>query len=469
MNAPIWMRERSSSLKRLLYFFDAGLTSAALILAIELYGVAWSRFYTILVASSFCVSVFVFDSYEVYRSMRNDDLLKEAVLIMRAWAVIVSVVVFALFSFGISRDFSRVTLYSWFLSAPLLLILGHILARSVFRSMAPGFVKLKSGVIVGHGDHGKHIAETIKNTPWLGIRILGFFDDQCRKSNGKRENRPILGKISDLPGYLAANSVDFVYIALSLDEQSKAVQILQTCRTLGCEIHLVPNLHTFKIFNTEMQRLGDNIVLSFNPRVRGKRYFDILFSLGALAITLPCTLVIALLVKLHDGGPVFYGHPRITSAGRRFKCLKFRTMCVDADRKLAALLARDPQARDEWERTFKLKNDPRVTKIGSFLRKTSLDELPQFINVLKGDMSVVGARPIVYKELCNYYKETSGLYCSVKPGITGPWQTSSRSDTEDYDERVRMDEEYILNCSFWGDLKIILKTTKCIFTGKGAY
>jgi exopolysaccharide biosynthesis polyprenyl glycosylphosphotransferase len=469
MDAPIWMRERSSLLKRLLYFFDAGVSTSVLILAIYLYGITWSRFYTILVVCVFFLSVFVFDSYEVYRSIRNDDLFKEAVLITRAWAVIVAVVVFSLFSFGVSKEYSRVSLYSWFLSAPLLLIFGHFLVRGAFRSFASKYRGFKNAVIVGHGVHGEQIAKTIKNSPWLGVNLLGFFDDRDVKSNGTWEDSPILGRIADLPSYLAENSVDFVYIALSLGDLDKTLHILQTCRTLGCEIYLVPNLLTFKIFNTEMQRLGDNIVLSFNPRVRGKRYFDILFSLAAIVVTLPCTLVIALLVKLHDGGPVFYGHPRITSGGRRFKCLKFRTMCVDADRRLADLLERDPQAREEWEKTFKLKNDPRVTKIGSFLRKTSLDELPQFINVLKGDMSVVVARPIVYKELCNYYKETSGLYCSVRPGITGPWQTSSRSDTEDYDERVRMDEEYILNCSFWGDLKIILKTTKCIFSGKGAY
>jgi lipopolysaccharide/colanic/teichoic acid biosynthesis glycosyltransferase len=176
------------------------------------------------------------------------------------------------------------------------------------------------------------------------------------------------------------------------------------------------------------------------------------------------------LIKLGDGGPVLYAHERITSRGRKFKCLKFRTMRVGADQELAALLADDPALREEWEKHFKLKDDPRVTRIGRFLRHASLDEFPQFINVLKGDMSVVGARPIVGRELREYYKnDSAGLYCSMKPGVTGPWQVGKRSDTDDYDERVRLDDWYILNSSLWTDVKIIVKTVAALFKGKGAY
>jgi len=144
-------------------------------------------------------------------------------------------------------------------------------------------------------------------------------------------------------------------------------------------------------------------------------------------------------------------------------------MHVNADNRLEEILKNDPQAKAEWDKYFKLKNDPRVTWIGRFLRKTSLDELPQFINVLKGDMSVVGARPIVYRELHDYYKENGGLYCSIKPGITGIWQVSKRNDTEDYQERVQIDTWYALNRNFWMDMKIILQTVGRMFTGKGAY
>jgi lipopolysaccharide/colanic/teichoic acid biosynthesis glycosyltransferase len=144
-------------------------------------------------------------------------------------------------------------------------------------------------------------------------------------------------------------------------------------------------------------------------------------------------------------------------------------MCIDADTKLKDILENDKKARKEWGKAFKLKDDPRITRIGHFLRKTSLDELPQFINVLKGEMSVVGARPIVDRELYDYYKEDAGIYCSIKPGITGPWQVGKRSDTVDYHERVELDKWYVLNNSFWLDTKIIFKTIWSMINENGAY
>ena len=200
-----------------------------------------------------------------------------------------------------------------------------------------------------------------------------------------------------------------------------------------------------------------------------KRLFDVSFSLLALVIILPIMIPLAIAIKLTDGGSVFFRHERVGFRGRKFKLLKFRSMYPDADRRLKEILEKDPKAREEWERTFKLKNDPRVTPIGKFLRKTSLDELPQFFNVLKGDMSIVGPRPVVEEELKKYYREKAEIYKSVKPGITGYWQVEGRSDVEDYEERVRMDEWYVKNQSFWLDIKIILKTIKVMLTGKGAY
>ncbi len=200
-----------------------------------------------------------------------------------------------------------------------------------------------------------------------------------------------------------------------------------------------------------------------------KRPFDLIFSLLAILLLGPIMLFIAILIKITDRGPVFYTHERVGYKGKKIKVLKFRSMYPDADKRLKEILEKDPKAREEWEKTFKLKNDPRVTLIGKFLRKTSLDELPQFFNVLKGDMSIVGPRPVVEEELKKYYKEKAEIYKSVKPGITGYWQVEGRSDVEDYEERVRMDEWYVKNQSFWLDVKIILKTIKVMLTGKGAY
>jgi len=213
--------------------------------------------------------------------------------------------------------------------------------------------------------------------------------------------------------------------------------------------------------------MGDLVVKNNIPW--WKRPFDIGFSLFAILVTLPIMIFIAIIIKLTDGGSVFYSHIRVGYRGRKFKVLKFRSMYMDADKKLKEILDNDPKAKEEWEKTFKLKNDPRITPIGKILRKTSLDELPQFLNVLKGDMSVVGPRPVVEEELKKYYKDKIEIYTSVKPGITGYWQVEGRNDVEDYKKRVAMDEWYVKNQSFLLDLKIILKTIKVMITGKGAY
>ena len=178
---------------------------------------------------------------------------------------------------------------------------------------------------------------------------------------------------------------------------------------------------------------------------------------------------IALIIKLTDRGNIFFKHERVGYKGKPFKVLKFRTMYPDAEKRLKKILEKDPKAKEEWEKTFKLKNDPRVTPIGKFLRKYSLDELPQFFNVLKGDMSIVGPRPVVREELQRYYKDKADIYKSVKPGVTGYWQVEGRSDVEDYAKRVNMDVWYVYNQSFWLDLKIIFKTIWVMLTGRGAY
>ncbi len=198
-----------------------------------------------------------------------------------------------------------------------------------------------------------------------------------------------------------------------------------------------------------------------------KRAMDLGGALALLLACLPVFLAVALLVR-RDGGPVFYAHPRIGRHGRPFGCLKFRSMVVDADRRLAEVLARDPAARAEWEATRKLRRDPRVTAIGRFLRATSLDELPQLINVLRGEMSLVGPRPVQAAELEQHYGADAAHYLAVRPGITGPWQVSGRSDTS-YATRVALDVAYATSPSLWTDIAILLRTPLAVLQRRGAY
>jgi Undecaprenyl-phosphate galactose phosphotransferase WbaP len=200
-----------------------------------------------------------------------------------------------------------------------------------------------------------------------------------------------------------------------------------------------------------------------------KRLFDILFSLSVLILFFPVYLILALLIALSSEGPIFYVQERVGKNYKRFNCIKFRTMVSNADEILVQMMETSPQLRQEFETSFKLKQDPRITKIGQFLRITSLDEFPQFWNVLKGDMSVVGPRPLVAEELPKYGNHINQVL-TIRPGITGLWQVSGRNDIP-YPQRVQIDLHYVKFRNFWLDLWIILKTIDVVILPKnnGAY
>lgn len=206
-----------------------------------------------------------------------------------------------------------------------------------------------------------------------------------------------------------------------------------------------------------------------NPRnsFTAKRALDIIAASLGLIFVAPLLLIVALLVRLQDGQAAIFSHTRYGQYGRTFKCYKLRSMVPDAAERLQALLDSNPEARREWELTQKLTHDPRITPLGRFIRATSIDELPQLINVLKGDMSLVGPRPISLSER-GKYGENFADYCSVRPGITGLWQISGRSKIS-YPERVRIDTSYAQTRSFWGDVMIILKTIPAVLKSDGAW
>jgi len=198
-----------------------------------------------------------------------------------------------------------------------------------------------------------------------------------------------------------------------------------------------------------------------------KRIFDVAMASLLLGPLLPICAIVSLMIA-GDGGPIFFAHERVGRNGRVFKCFKFRTMVPDAAKILDEVLESDPEAREEWLRTRKLKNDPRITRIGKLLRATSIDELPQLINVLVGDMSLVGPRPVIHEELREHYKGNNSHYLLVRPGLTGLWQISGRNHT-DYEQRVHLDSRYVQNWSLWGDIVILIRTIPVVISGYGAY
>jgi exopolysaccharide production protein ExoY len=196
-------------------------------------------------------------------------------------------------------------------------------------------------------------------------------------------------------------------------------------------------------------------------------FIDMSVAFVAILLLLPVLVLITAAIFVTDGRPIIFAHKRIGRYGRQFPCLKFRSMSRDADKRLAHLLATDPAAREEWDRDHKLRNDPRITKLGNFLRKTSLDELPQLFNVLRGEMSLVGPRPIVLGEVPRYGRYFNE-YCSVKPGITGLWQVSGRNDVS-YRRRVAMDVMYTRNRSTVTNVWILIATVPSVLASRGSY
>ena len=216
----------------------------------------------------------------------------------------------------------------------------------------------------------------------------------------------------------------------------------------------------------ECARLSDGLPSNGSQIYRsvGKRVFDIVFAVALLVLCFPVFILLSILVWL-DGGPPVFSHERVGRGGREFNCLKFRTMCVDAEQVLRRHLRENAQARREWEAHHKLSDDPRITRLGRFLRRTSLDELPQLVNVLRGEMSLVGPRPVTVEEL-RRYKANLPKYLALRPGVTGLWQVHGRGRVS-YAERVEMDARYFTSLSFGGDLSLLLKTSLVVVRRQG--
>jgi len=241
------------------------------------------------------------------------------------------------------------------------------------------------------------------------------------------------------------------------------------------EVAFAPPLKGLSLYGMRVQNFFGSHTVLLRPRRPVdkplnrimKRAMDVIGALAGLVLLGIPMLAVALMIK-RDGGPAFYAQERVGYRGRPFRCWKFRSMVANADEVLHKLLASDAKAKAEWEKDFKLKNDPRVTRLGQFIRKTSIDELPQLWNVLRGDMSLVGPRPIVAKELTDFYGDSAGDYMAVKPGVTGLWQVSGRNDVS-YDYRVYLDTWYVSHWSVWTDIVIIIETLGILISRDGAY
>jgi len=326
--------------------------------------------------------------------------------------------------------------------------------------------------VLGAGRTAELLLQCLQRNPWLGLRAEAVFDDDPAKYGTTIGGVPVVGAIEAAPKWAATHGVRHAVVAMP---GARPERLSQLWRELGHEFpHLIviPGLVGFASLWVEAKDIGGVLGLEVRQRLLlpwprlVKRLLDVALCLLAAPFVATLILVFAGLIKL-DGGQVFYSQRRIGREGRPFQAWKFRSMVSNADAVLKHLLEEDEELRREWERDHKLKSDPRVTWIGGFLRKTSLDELPQAWNILIGDMSWVGPRPITQPEL-DRYGEHGQLYLRVRPGLTGLWQVSGRNHTT-YDERVAHDAYYVRNWSVWLDIFILAKTVRVALRGEGAY
>ncbi|AWF33474.1 MULTISPECIES: undecaprenyl-phosphate galactose phosphotransferase WbaP [Klebsiella] len=392
--------------------------------------------------------------------------LKEILRTLAIFAIIeIAVIAFTTWSF------SR---YLWGLTWLLTLILVPIFRMVIKRILNKLGYWQRDTWVIGSGENAHEAYKAITSERNLGLNIVGFIASEGGIPPGKK-----IDGIDVLPNnihWLMTKDKKTQFIVAVESHQSEMRNTwLRNFMIKGFRyISVIPTLRGMPLDSTDMSFIFSHEVMIFrvqqnlakwSSRIL-KRLFDIAGSISIIIILSPALIYISRKVK-QDGGPAIYGHERIGKGGKSFKCLKFRSMVINSKEVLEELLENDSDARAEWDATFKLKNDPRITKIGGFLRRTSLDELPQLFNVLKGEMSLVGPRPIITAELERYNDEVD-YYLLSKPGMTGLWQVSGRSDV-DYETRVYLDAWYVKNWSMWNDIAILFKTIGVVLKKDGAY
>lgn len=392
--------------------------------------------------------------------------LKEILRTLVIFAIIeIAVIAFTTWSFSRSL---------WVLTWGLVLILVPISRMGAKRILNSAGYWQRETWIIGSGVNAQEAYKAISGERNLGLNIVGFIACEDGTPAGKSING--IDVLSDDIYWLATKDKKTQFIVAVESHQSEMRNTwLRNFMIKGFRyVSVIPTLRGMPLDSTDMSFIFSHEVMIFrvqqnlakwSSRIL-KRLFDIAGSIAIIIILSPVLIYISQKVK-KDGGPAIYGHERIGKDGKSFKCLKFRSMVINSKEVLDNLLENDLAAKREWDATFKLKNDPRITKIGGFLRRTSLDELPQLFNVLKGEMSLVGPRPIITAELERYNDEVD-YYLLSKPGMTGLWQVSGRSDV-DYETRVYLDAWYVKNWSMWNDIAILFKTIGVVLKKDGAY
>lgn len=460
------VRDNASAIMVFQRLLDPLLAVGLLVLLSQWQQVAFVEPYSVLAILVFLLILPVFKATGLYRSYRSSTLPSVMRRIFIGWGLVLVILLVLGYGTKTSSIFSRSLLISWAITVPFVLYLVHQAIWMSLRSLRSLGRNHRTAIVAGATKVGRHLAEQIHHSPYLGIKLLGFFDNQTPANASQFQGKPLLGTLEELPHYVRTHQIDVVYIALPTKEEETIATLLKELQDTTACVYFAPNILMFSLMQARTYEINGLPLIAVweipfsNLQYALKRCIDILVAGLALILLAPLMVLIAIGVKLSSPGPVLFKQRRYGMNGREIVVYKFRSMTVTEDGDLVV------QAK---------RGDSRVTKVGAFLRRTSLDELPQFINVLQGRMSIVGPRPHAVAHNEQYRKLISGymLRHKVKPGITGWAQVNGfRGETDTLEKmkmRVDYDLQYLKNWSLTLDLQIIFKTAFVFFHSKNAY
>jgi putative colanic acid biosynthesis UDP-glucose lipid carrier transferase len=419
----------------------------------------------ILMILAFFISSSVYQLIEPYRNWRAGRMLAYARDVVTGWAITVGILCLLGMIAGMSRFFDPQVLMAWFISTPLVMLGSH-LAAGLLRTNPADHGELRTSIIVGTNDVGMKFAKVMERNPNLFMKMVGYFDDRTEERHPANLGHPVLGTMADVAAYVRTHQIKMIYISQPLSAQPRIRKLLEELQDTTASVYFLPDIYVFDLMQARFDSVGGMPVIAICETpftgVDGliKRLSDIVIGAVIQLMLLPIMLVIAIAVKLSSPGPIIFRQRRYGLYGEEIIVYKFRSMRVTEDG------AKVTQAT---------KNDARVTPIGAFLRRSSLDELPQFINVLQGRMSIVGPRPHAVAHNEQYRKLIKGymLRHKVKPGITGWAQVNGmRGETETLDKmeaRIHYDLDYVRKWSLWLDLWIIFRTVAVVLKRENAH
>jgi exopolysaccharide biosynthesis polyprenyl glycosylphosphotransferase len=411
----------------------------------------------------------LFSAFGLY----GDSLLwngyRTAIDVLKATSIGTCAIVALAVPFKISFVDARFLLIFW-TSVSFLSFCSRLIARELLVRYNRHEENLRRILIVGANTRAVHLARQIETKQELGCRVIGFIDDTAIHAPDFGEfGYQLVAEYKDLSDYLGKTAMDEVLVCLPIKSRSEDISdVVSVCEEQGIAVGILRDLFRWPMATSTVRQFGEQTIITVHPHAidgshaATKRAFDVLLSAILIILFLPVFIITTLLIKLVSPGPVIFAHERIGLNKKRFRMLKFRTMVPQAAQQQAALEHFNEAAGP----VFKIKDDPRITPVGKFLRKTSIDELPQLINVIKGEMSLVGPRPLPLRDYEGFSKDWHRRRVSVRPGITGLWQVHGR-DHSSFDEWMKLDLEYIDRWSLMLDFEVMLKTIPAVLRGSG--